>query len=265
MKTDTRHVDALVDRLPPVQLAALEGLLQSMLDPLSRTLALAPFDDEPFTEEDRLAVAEADKWSKHNDPIPLDAVLADFGLDMAGWDKMAKHPRGTNTAAMAKRVVFTVQAKADVRTIDRQTASKFSKRWPASPTLRKATLSACKVLTRHSIASVPRITALFSVTSAIPSNSLASAIAAMPTAEDTAASDLRTRGLDQFRRSPAPGPEIVFLARCGFVAETANRTASAREHFGLRFSVSFASNHPRYNRARIDTFGTVRDRGVAVR
>ena len=93
MSTDSRnHVHALVDQLPPAQLAALEGLLQSMLDPLSRKLALAPLDDEPFTEEDRLAVAEADEWRKHIDPIPLEAVLADFGLDMADWEKMGQTP-----------------------------------------------------------------------------------------------------------------------------------------------------------------------------
>src|ERR1035441_5822347 len=93
MSTDSRnHVHALVDQLPPAQLAALEGLLQSMLDPLSRKLALAPLDDEPFTEEDRLAVADADEWRKHNDPIPLEAVLADFGLNMADWEKMGQTP-----------------------------------------------------------------------------------------------------------------------------------------------------------------------------
>jgi hypothetical protein len=93
MNPDTRHhVHALVDRLPPVQLAALQGLLQSMLDPLSRKLALAPLDDEPFTEEDRLAVAEADEWRKHNDPLPLEAVLADFGLTLADWEKMGQEP-----------------------------------------------------------------------------------------------------------------------------------------------------------------------------
>ena len=93
MNTDARHhVHVLVDQLPLVQLAALEGLLQSMLDPLSRKLALAPPDDEPFSEEDRLAVAEADEWRSHNDPISLEAVLADYGLDMADWDKMGRTP-----------------------------------------------------------------------------------------------------------------------------------------------------------------------------
>jgi hypothetical protein len=93
MSTDARHhVHALIDQLPPVQLAALEGFLQSILDPRSRKLALAPLDDEPFTEEDRLAVAEADEWLKQHDPIPLEAVLADFGLNMADWDKMGETP-----------------------------------------------------------------------------------------------------------------------------------------------------------------------------
>ena len=93
MNTDTRsHVHSLVDQLPPVQLAALETILQSMLDPLSRKLALAPFDDEPFSEEDRQAVAEADEWSKHNQPIPMEEVLADFGLTMTDWEAMARTP-----------------------------------------------------------------------------------------------------------------------------------------------------------------------------
>jgi hypothetical protein len=94
MNTDTTlsHVHALVDQLPPVQLAALETILQSMVDPFSRKLALAELDDEPFTEEDRRAVAEADEWSKDHDPIPMEEVLADFGLSMADWETMAKTP-----------------------------------------------------------------------------------------------------------------------------------------------------------------------------
>ena len=93
MSMDTRsHVHALIDQLPTVQLAALETILQSMLDPLARKLALAPSDDEPFTEEDRLAVAEADEWLKHNPPIPLESVLAEFGLTMENWKTMAKTP-----------------------------------------------------------------------------------------------------------------------------------------------------------------------------
>lgn len=94
MSTDTRiHVHALVDQLAPVQLTALETLLQSMLDPLSRKLAVAPIDDEPFTEEDRRSVAEADEWRKQNKPIPLEEVLADVGLTPEDWERMGKTPQ----------------------------------------------------------------------------------------------------------------------------------------------------------------------------
>ena len=93
MTTNTRtHVHALVDRLPHAQLAAIETLLQSMLDPLSMKLARAPIDDEPFTEAERQAVAEAGEWSKHNQPIPIEVFLADFGLTMADWETMANTP-----------------------------------------------------------------------------------------------------------------------------------------------------------------------------
>ena len=85
-------VHALVDQLQPVQLDALKGFFQSMLDPLSSKLALAPLDDEPFTEEDRRAVAEADEWRKQNDPISLEDVLADFGLTLADCETMGKSP-----------------------------------------------------------------------------------------------------------------------------------------------------------------------------
>ena len=91
--TDTRqHVHALVDQLPPAQLAAVEGLLCVMVDPVAQAIAHAPVDDELFTEEDRQAVAEAEQWRKHNEPIPLETVLADFGLNMSDWERMGKTP-----------------------------------------------------------------------------------------------------------------------------------------------------------------------------
>jgi hypothetical protein len=93
--SDTRqHIHELIDQLPPVRLAAVETLLESLLDPLSQKLAAAEIDDEPFTEGDRQAVAEADEWLKHNQPIPMEEVLADFGLTMADWEKMAQTPLG---------------------------------------------------------------------------------------------------------------------------------------------------------------------------
>jgi hypothetical protein len=99
MNTEIRdQVHALVDQLPPTQLRALEVLLRSMVDPLSRELALAPIDDEPFIDEDRQAIADADEWSKHNAPAPRESVLSDFGLTMADWDTMGKTPLPEQTS-----------------------------------------------------------------------------------------------------------------------------------------------------------------------
>ncbi|HVO98716.1 MAG TPA: hypothetical protein VMT15_11650 [Bryobacteraceae bacterium] len=93
MSTDTRsHVHALIDQLATPQLTALETLLESLVDPVSRKLAEAPIDDEPLTEGDRVALAESDEWLKNNKPIPLEEVLADFGLTMDDWARMGSTP-----------------------------------------------------------------------------------------------------------------------------------------------------------------------------
>ena len=80
MTIERQEVHSLVDRLAPSQLAAVHSLLEVMLDPVSRAIANAPTDDEPETEEERRAVAEATEWLKHNKPIPFEDVLADRGL-----------------------------------------------------------------------------------------------------------------------------------------------------------------------------------------
>ncbi len=74
----------LIDRLEPGQVSALVSLLQFMLlDPVSRAIASAPLDDEPETEEERRAVAEAKEWFQHHPGIPFEEVLADFGLTVS--------------------------------------------------------------------------------------------------------------------------------------------------------------------------------------
>src|SRR5690348_6665137 len=92
MSADKEHAQQLLDQLAPDQIAAVVQVMEAMLDPLSRNLASAPLDDEPYTEEDRQSVAEADEWLKHNKPIPLEEILSDFGLTMADWEVMGKSP-----------------------------------------------------------------------------------------------------------------------------------------------------------------------------
>ena len=61
-----------------------------MLDPLSRKPSLTPIDDEIYTDKDRQAVAEADRWLEQNQPIPLENVLADFGLTLNDQEAMSE-------------------------------------------------------------------------------------------------------------------------------------------------------------------------------
>ena len=75
---DKQHAYDLLDRLAPGQLAAVVHLLETIVTPEDR-----------LSDAGRKAIAEADEWLKHNEPIPHEEVLAEFGLTMADWEKMA--------------------------------------------------------------------------------------------------------------------------------------------------------------------------------
>ena len=83
---------AYLDRLPPEQLSAVRGLLETMLDPVSRAIANAPIEDEEISAEEEHAVAEAREWLKYNKPIPHEEVLAEFGLTMEDFERMGRTP-----------------------------------------------------------------------------------------------------------------------------------------------------------------------------
>jgi hypothetical protein len=89
MTTDREHAHQLLDQLGPAQLAAVEHLLETMLAPDEDSDVLSPAE--------RQAVAEADEWLKHNQPIPHEQVLAEFGLTMADWEEMGQEPLADHT------------------------------------------------------------------------------------------------------------------------------------------------------------------------
>ena len=82
--SDKQHAVELLERLGPGQLAAVVHLLETMISPEEDTDTLSPAEAK--------AIAEADEWSKHNEPIPHGQVLAEFGLTMADWEKMSRKP-----------------------------------------------------------------------------------------------------------------------------------------------------------------------------
>jgi len=91
MSNPKEHAHQLIDRLAPNQVAAVVGLIEAMLDPVSRAIAQAPLDDEPVTEEERQALARSEAWfeERRGKGIPMEEVLADFGLTME--DLAEKH------------------------------------------------------------------------------------------------------------------------------------------------------------------------------
>ena len=75
MSPDTRtHVHELIDYLPPAQLAAIETLLESMIDDEAST---------ELTEEDRRALRTSDEYFRNGGQgIPFEQVVADLGFTM---------------------------------------------------------------------------------------------------------------------------------------------------------------------------------------
>jgi len=80
--SEEQQAHELIERLAPSRVSAVVGLLQAMLDPVARAIANAPIDDEPITEEERQRVARSEAWfeERGGKGIPMEEVLADFGL-----------------------------------------------------------------------------------------------------------------------------------------------------------------------------------------
>ena len=100
---DKQHAHELVERLDASQVPTAVRFLEFiLLDPVSRALATAPFDDEPLSDAERQAIAKSEEWLKHHKPIPHEEVLAEFGLTMKDFEKMADAPATAKTSSKTK-------------------------------------------------------------------------------------------------------------------------------------------------------------------
>jgi hypothetical protein len=83
MAGDMRHAHHLLEQLGPGQLAAVVHLLETMI---------SAEDRDTLSNAERQAVAEADEWLAHHEPVAHEDVLAEFGLTLADWKKMGQEP-----------------------------------------------------------------------------------------------------------------------------------------------------------------------------
>ena len=89
---ERQQAHALLDLLPQEKLTAVVHLLHAISDPLTRSLANAPIDDEPISEEEMRAVEASREWLKTHEPISHEEVLAEFGLTLEDFERMGRTP-----------------------------------------------------------------------------------------------------------------------------------------------------------------------------
>jgi hypothetical protein len=89
----------LIERLAPSQISAVVHLLEVMTDPVSRSLANTPVDDEPVTEEEAREVGAARAALDRGEGISHEQVLAEFGLSLEDFERMGRTPLDPHKAS----------------------------------------------------------------------------------------------------------------------------------------------------------------------
>jgi hypothetical protein len=78
---DRQQAHTLLDLLPEEKLAAVRSLLEVMVEPLSRSLASAPIEEEELTPETAAALDRARTSLARGEGIRHEDVLREFGMD----------------------------------------------------------------------------------------------------------------------------------------------------------------------------------------
>ena len=80
LNQERRKAHALLDALPAEKLNAVRCLLEVMVEPLARSLALAEVEEEDLTPDTAAALGRARASLARGEGIPHDEVLREFGL-----------------------------------------------------------------------------------------------------------------------------------------------------------------------------------------
>ena len=80
LNQERRQAHALLDMLPAEKLNAVRALLEGMVEPLARSLGLAPVEEEEITVETAAALNRARASLARGEGIPHEEILREFGL-----------------------------------------------------------------------------------------------------------------------------------------------------------------------------------------
>jgi hypothetical protein len=77
---ERQQAHALLDMLPENKLNAVRSLLEVMVEPLSRSLASTPVEEEEVTPETAAALSRARASLARGEGIPHEDIRGEFGL-----------------------------------------------------------------------------------------------------------------------------------------------------------------------------------------
>jgi hypothetical protein len=80
LNQELREAHALLDMLPSEKLNAVRSLLEVMVEPLPRSLALTPVDEEEVAPEVAVALDRARASLARGEGIPHEEILREFGV-----------------------------------------------------------------------------------------------------------------------------------------------------------------------------------------
>jgi len=81
LNQERQQAHALLDLLPPEKLNAVRSLLEVMVEPLARSLAEAPVEEEEITPDTAASLDRARASLARGEGIPHDEILREFGLN----------------------------------------------------------------------------------------------------------------------------------------------------------------------------------------
>ena len=80
LEQERRQAHALLDMLPAEKLNAVRSLLEVMVEPLARSLAVAALEEEEIAPETAAAIDCSRASLKREEGIPHEEILSEFGI-----------------------------------------------------------------------------------------------------------------------------------------------------------------------------------------